>query len=214
MQRFEDTTYAGYLVAGAADTVPFVMPHGLYNLWSGDVNIATPNRAVTASLDLGFGASPIFAEAAEGRYLSLSAELVWRPTPALRLDGLWTHETLDRARDGSRFATADIPRLKLEYQLSRSIFVRYVGQYFAQDQSALADPLTGDPILLADGTPVGASVQHDFRSDVLFSYRPTPGTVFLLGYGATLSEPEAFRFSDLQRTEDGVFLKVSYLFRI
>jgi hypothetical protein len=57
-------------------------------------------------------------------------------------------------------------------------------------------------------------VQRDFRSDVLFSYRPTPGTVFLLGYGATLAEPEAFRFRDLQRREDGLFLKASYLFRM
>lgn len=216
MQRFEDTTYSRYLVARATDTIPFVVPHGLYDLWSGNLGINTPSRAVTASLTLGYGASPIFDEAAEGRSLSLQGEVVWRPTTALRVDALWTHETLNRARDGSRFATADIPRLKLEYQLTRSIFLRYVGQYFSQDQSALEDPRTGGAILIAGATPApaAAAVQHDFRSDVLFSYRPTPGTVFLLGYGATLAEPEAFRFRDLRREEDGVFLKVSYLFRM
>jgi hypothetical protein len=38
--------------------------------------------------------------------------------------------------------------------------------------------------------------------------------VLFLGYGAWLIEPRAFRFSDLTRTEDGFFLKASYLFRL
>lgn len=217
MQRFDSTMYVDYRVARAADTIAFAMPHGLYNLWSGETGITTPSRAVTASVTLGYGASPIFAEAGEGRSFSVRGEVVWRPTPSLRMDALWTHATLNRARDGSRFATADIPRLKVEYQLTRAIFFRYVGQYFAQEQAALQDPRTGEPILLAGSAalaPSAPTAQRDFRSDVLFSYRPTPGTVFLLGYGATLAEPEAFRFRDLQRKDDGLFLKASYLFRM
>jgi hypothetical protein len=35
-----------------------------------------------------------------------------------------------------------------------------------------------------------------------------------LGYGSTLEEPENFRFSDLQRRQDGFFGKVSYLLRM
>ena len=94
--------------------------------------------------------------------------------------------------------------------------MRYVGQYFAQEQAAPLDPRTGDPFLvdsiLAPGA--AASTIREFRSDVLFSYKPTPGTVLLLGYGATLSEPRPFRFAELQRESDGVFLKISYLFRM
>jgi hypothetical protein len=48
---------------------------------------------------------------------------------------------------------------------------------------------------------------------VLFSYRPNPGTVLFLGYGASLTEDASFRFRDLRRTEDGIFVKASYLFR-
>ncbi|MBX6332259.1 MAG: carbohydrate binding family 9 domain-containing protein [Gemmatimonadaceae bacterium] len=216
IQRFDSSAYVGYGVDVGADTVPFVMPHGLYNLWGGSVGVTTPNRVVTATATLGYSAAPIFAEAAEGRQLSLNAEVLWRPTQSLRIDALWTHQTIDRARDGSRFATADIPRLKVEYQLTRAIFFRYVGQYFAQDQSALRDPRTGAPIVLdsAAAAAAGNPVMHELRSDVLFSYRPTPGTVFLLGYGATLSEPEAFRFRDMSRESDGFFLKMSYLFRM
>jgi len=35
-----------------------------------------------------------------------------------------------------------------------------------------------------------------------------------LGYGSTLAEPQAFRFSQLGRTADGFFGKVSWLFRV
>ena len=55
---------------------------------------------------------------------------------------------------------------------------------------------------------------NDFRVDWLFSYRPTPGTLFYLGYGATLTEPRRFRFRELERTVDGFFAKASYLFRL
>jgi hypothetical protein len=55
---------------------------------------------------------------------------------------------------------------------------------------------------------------NNVRVDWLFSYQPRPGTVFFAGYGAGLREPEAFRFGDLQRTTDGFFVKLSYLFRM
>ncbi|HEY9450172.1 MAG TPA: hypothetical protein VIQ60_10490 [Gemmatimonadaceae bacterium] len=215
-QVFEQSDYVGYSVPGPTDTVAFTVPHGLYNLWSGSAEITTPSRPLTANVSVRYGASPIFAEAAEGRQLSVETEVNWRPTTALRLNALWTHQTLDRARDGSRFATADIPRLKVEYQLARSIFVRYIGQYFAQEQAAPLDPRTGEPLLVDELLAPGAvaSTIREFRSDVLFSYKPTPGTIVLLGYGATLSEPRAFRFADLHRESDGIFAKISYLFRM
>lgn len=215
-QIFEASDYVGYSVPGIADTVAFTVPRGLYNLWSGTAEVSTPSRPLTASANLSYGAAPIFAEAGEGRELSVETEVSWRPTTALRLNALWTHQTLDRARDGSRFATADIPRLKVEYQLARSIFIRYVGQYFNQEQEAPLNPRTGEPFLVDSllAPDAAASVIREFRSDVLFSYKPTPGTVVLLGYGATLSEPRPFRFADMTRESDGLFLKLSYLFRM
>jgi hypothetical protein len=112
---------------------------------------------------------------------------------------------------------ANIPRLKVEYQLSRAVFFRYVGQYLAQERDALEDP-HGYPVLLADSTgtnvPVVATIQNTFRNDVLFSYNPIPGTVVYLGYGASLDEPNAFQFNQMTRTQDGFFFKVSYLFRL
>ena len=64
------------------------------------------------------------------------------------------------------------------------------------------------------GATAGPSIVNDFRSDVLFSYKPTPGTVFFFGYGASLDEPDAFRFRGMKRSGDGFFLKASYLYRL
>ena len=212
-QRFARAAYAGYGVDRTADTIPFAVPHGLYNLWSVNGGVGTPNRAFTFAANVGYGATAIFAEAAAGRQLVVQATAGWKPTPAVRIEGRWAHVRLTRARDGSRFSTANIPRLKLEYQLSRAVFFRYVGQYVAQDQVALEDPRTGQP-LVVNGSGAAAVLTNDFRNDVLFSYKPLPGTLVFFGYGTSLVEPEAFRFQNLSRASDGFFLKISYLLRM
>lgn len=212
-QQFDARSYTGYRVDRTADTIPFSVPHGLYSLWSGTLGMSTPNRPLTVSATVGYGAVPLFAEAGEGREASVQTVVSWKPTSALRFEARWTHDAFTRARDGSRFSTANVPRLKLEYQLSRAIFFRYVGQYFAQDETALADPRTGQPLLVT-GTAATAAVTNQFRNDLLFSYKPTPGTVCFFGYGTSLQEPDAFHFHSLSRTGDGFFLKVSYLFRM
>jgi hypothetical protein len=213
LQRFDAAPYTSYQVDRGVDTIPFALPHGLYNLWGASGGFNTPNRALALGASAGYGAAPIFAEAAEGRQLTLTATASWRPTPSIRIETDWVHQRLTRARDGTRFSTANIPRLKLEYQLTRAIFFRYIGQYFAQDQVALEDPRTGRPLLVS-GAAAGPKVTNDFRNDLLFSYKPTPGTVFFFGYGASLDEPGAFTFRNLHRVGDGFFLKASYLFRM
>jgi len=206
---FDGADYSDYTVG----STPFVVPHDLYHLPGAAFILNAPNRAVSGSVVLGYSAVAIFPEASEGRQVALTTVAALRPTPALRLEARWVHQRLTRARDRSRFSTANIPRLKLEYQLTRAIFVRYIGQYFAEDQAALLDPRTGQP-LLVNGDTARAIVTNDFRNDLLFSYKPTPGTVVFLGYGASLTEADAFRFRNLSRASDGFFLKLSYLFRM
>jgi hypothetical protein len=111
-----------------------------------------------------------------------------------------------------------IPRVKVEYQLSRSMFLRAVGQYTALEQDDLRDDSrTGDPLLVPG--PGGvlvravASSENRLQLEWLFSYLPTPGTVIYAGYGSTRTEPEAFRFARLAREADAYFVKLSYLFR-
>ena len=213
MQRFDSASYAAYRVDRTVDTIPFATPHSLYNLWFVSAGASTPNRALTLGVNVGYGAATIFAEGSEGRQLNVGLTATWHPTASLRAEALWTHQRITRAQGGSRFSTADIPRVKLEYQLTRAIFFRYIGQYFAQHQAALLDPRTGQPILV-NNAPAGPATVNDFRSDVLFSCKPTPGTVFFFGYGASLDEPDAFRFRGMRRAGDGFFLKASYLYRL
>jgi hypothetical protein len=96
--------------------------------------------------------------------------------------------------------------------------VRFVGQSAAQETDDRRDPVTDRPILTPndDGVlePALARTENDLRVDFLFSYHPTPGTVFYLGYGSSLTEADAFTFRDVDRVNDGFFVKLSYLFRL
>ena len=209
-QRFDSTDYGGYQVDSGGTPVPFVVPHGFNNMWGAQGAISTPNRTWKADLSVGYVSGPIFAEAAEGRALNVYTNLEWKPTSTLRFEAQWPHQRITRVRDGSWFSTADIPRFKIEYQLKREIFFRYVGQYTAQRRDALRDPRTGDSLIVSGNQPS----EPQFRNDFLFSYKPTPGTVLFLGYGSSLTEQDPLSFRHLTRTGDGFFLKASYLFRL
>src|SRR6185503_6909240 len=112
-------------------------------------------------------------------------------------------------------ASQKIPRLKVEYQLARPIFVRVVSQYTEVRRAELRDPRTGQILSIAgaNGTTVqSVSTRSDaLRTDWLFSYRPTPGTVAFVGYGSTEEDPLGER--NLRRTNDSFFFKLSYVFR-
>jgi hypothetical protein len=210
---FEPAFFQGLSVVRGQDTVAFTVPGPERNLWSGSVSVTTPTfRHLTATATAAWGETPLFREAAPGRNLLLSAAVDLRPTAGLRGALQVTRLTLDRRRDGSRFSTETIPRLKVEYQINRSLFLRFVGQYAARRRAPLLDR-DGNAILVG-GVRDAGEVSNEFRMDWLFSYRPVPGTLVYLGYGATLHEPNDFRFGDLRRTADGFFGKVSYLLRL
>jgi hypothetical protein len=215
---YQGNTYGSYRVRATkalADTttIPFAIPALLDNLFTVGAGLTTPTwRQFTGTISIGYGAGANFAEAARGTGTSLGAAVNLRPTPAVRISAQYSRLTIHR-RDGSWFSTEDIPRLKLEYQATRSIFFRVVGQYTALQSDALRDPATGNPIVI-DTTVVGPSTSRDFRVDWLFSYRPSPGTLIYVGYGASCSEFDAACAAGRQRTRtaDGFFAKLSYLF--
>jgi hypothetical protein len=210
---FDPGDYAGYGVSSSGGEIPFTVPGPERNLWSGSVRLTTPTfRWVTATASLGWGSVPVFREAAPGRSFRAEGVVDLRPTQGLRTTVQVTRFTLDRSADGSRYSTETIPRLKVEYQLSRAVFLRVVGQYTARDRTALRD--REGRVILLGGQPDAGETVNELQVDWLFSYRPTPGTLFYFGYGSTLREPEEFRFRDLQRRADGFFAKASYLFRL
>jgi hypothetical protein len=210
---YQPEFYQGFTVEVPGDTVGFSVPGRENNQWNGSFGITSPTwRVATANFAVSWGKTPIFVEAAPGSMLGLTGTVELRPTAGLRATAQLARLTLQRSRDDSRFSRETIPRLKLEYQLSRAIFFRLVGQYTARERSPLVDR-SGNPILIG-GVRDEGSTTNELRMDWLFSYRPIPGTLVYLGYGSTMEESRQFRFNDLERTVDGFFAKVSYVFRM
>jgi hypothetical protein len=214
---YEPSPYAGLTVETGTgtglDTIPFAVPGREGNQWGGSLRLTTPTyRQFTATASISAGRVPIFREAAPGRSVRLDGSVDLRPTASLRATLQFSRLALTRRRDGSRYSTETIPRIKVEYQVNRSLFVRVVGQYDALTSAALVDR-QGRPILVGGVKDQGRR-SNEFRMDWLFSYRPAPGTLLYFGYGSTMQEPRQFRFGDLSRTTDGFFGKVSYVFRM
>ncbi len=146
-----------------------------------------------------------------------------RPTEKLRVNATLNISSYNRPSDGSTVAKNRIPRLKIEYQIARPIFLRLVGEYDSFYTDRLRDESrTGRPLIVG-GQPTASHQSSSFRGDFLFSLQPTPGTVFFLGYGAGYRDtrspaqsfdfPASLGFRGYNRTDDAIFLKASYLFR-
>lgn len=204
---------------GQRDTVAFTGGERIPNL-DFVVSVHTPRwERLSGGVFALAGRDENFQEWAPAWIGILGVNVAWRPTRQIRVDGSWDSQHYLRPDDRSTVAWTQLPRVKLEYQVTRSIFVRAVGQYTASFRDALHDDTrTEDPILIrgADGVYRRALEERSnrFDGDVLFAYQPNPGTVVFAGYGARTREPTAFRFRDLERTGDGFFLKVSWLFRM
>jgi hypothetical protein len=182
-----------------------------------NASLSTPQfSGFTASLGGTFGNDVDFFEAAAVRRADYSASLDLRPSNQLRVSATYVSSTFTRRNDGVRSATMQIPRLLVEYQIARPLFVRVVSQYTAMSRVPLMDPATGLTLLVPSGSggwaPAVQQTSNLLRADFLLSYRPSPGTVFFFGYGNSLAEPQALAFQRLERTTDGFFVKVSYVF--
>jgi hypothetical protein len=182
------------------------------------VSFSTPRlKYVTLSNTYIYGQDENFAEwsSATIKYVNFAAE--FRPTDQLRITPTFTMTDYFRKSDGSRVQRVDLPRLRIEYQVTRNLFVRAIGEYASNFTDALRDDSrTNKPLLVRSGSQwvqTQKTTTNNVRGDFLISYRPTPGTVFYAGYSALMREPKAFEFEDLNRTSDALFVKLSYLFR-
>ncbi len=202
------------------DTVAYSGVDRLTNI-GGWTFLSTPQlNTFSGSIFIVAGRDDNFFEWAAADIYFVTLRLNWNPTDKIRVGLLYNHQQYLRADDKSIVSIRRVPRLKVEYQITSSLFLRLVGQYDSFFVDDLRDnSRTDDPILVIDrdsGTYSRASARrsNNFRVDWLFSYRPTPGTVLFLGYGSSLREPHTYRFRNLERVSDGFFLKLSYLFRV
>ena len=217
---FDPRRYATYGVLGGAgaDTVPF-QPSAAQTTGTVALSVNTPQwRRAGATLLATVGTEPEFFETSTVRRREVEAQIDLRPTSQLRVGTLLRYQRFVRERDGSVFSTQVVPRVRLEYQVTRALFVRFIGQVESRDRSALRDPRTEQPLLRADADGI-MTVQEARKSllgraDWLVSYLPSPGTVVFIGYGTAMDASETMRPGDVQRTSDGAFVKFSYLYRV
>src|SRR5437588_440567 len=220
---YDSALYAAYWVkvpkAGGGDTT--VQFTGQPTIVNGEyiVQIGTPQwKHFSGNGYFLQGHDENFFEWASADLLLLSVDLSYRPTERLRNTVSYFWQQVNRRTDGSLVNVGRVLRAKLEYQLSRPLFVRVVGQYIQDKTDSLRDDSrTGAPIFIQGPdslTRAAASHSNLFHADVLLSYQPVPGTVVFAGYGSDMVDEEAFRFRGLTRTGDAFFLKLSYLFRL
>ena len=217
--RFDPRRYTRVVTRGdGADTTAFTpgSPRTQANVV---LSASTPQwRRLGATISTTLGREAEFFETAAVHRRDIDGSVDLRPTSKLRIGALLRYQQFDRVRDGTPFSTQFVPRLRVEYQFSRALFLRAIGQGELRRRSALRDPRTERPLYIraGDGSlrALTASRALIGRADLLLSYLPSPGTVVFIGYGSAADATETQRPYDARRTTDGLFVKVSYLFRV
>jgi hypothetical protein len=144
----------------------------------------TGDLAFTLSGELGDAIDYAGARAAD--LFRLAPGVNYRFGRHLDVDLQHVLERLD-ARDGGRVYEANLSQVRLGYQLNVRTFVRAILQYLDLD------------------APGGG--QEDLFSQLLFSYKLNPQTVFFLGYS---DNQLGLTGVDLTRTDRAFFAKVGY----
>ena len=205
-------------VGTKVDTIPFV---GVGRIPNRDyvANFSTPQWSnFNATLLYVGGQDENFFEWAQANINYVSLATNFRPTDHLRINGTLSYQDYWRRTDHSLAGRNMIPRVKLEYQFTRSIFLRMVGEYDLAEHDDLRDETRTFLPLIIGGQKALASRSAQLHGDWLFSYQPSPGTVLFLGYGsqgnAAPNPLERFNYQPLVRASDYFFVKLSYLFRM
>ena len=180
---------------GGMEFLPFVGTPRLPNL-DYVFSATTPQRAgVEFDALVLWGKDENFYEWSSADIVFLNLGAAWKPTGKLRVDARYQLQSFRRKTDDSLVGIRRIPRLKVEYQIARPIFVRVVGEYNSDWQDDLRDDSRTElPIYLRNAAGgydrAAAAYLKSFRADWLFSYQPTPGHRPLCRLRQYVGEPE------------------------
>lgn len=221
---YDRDLYTNYVLlrpagSGRVDTLPYTGTKRLPNS-DGVVSVGTPEfKRFSAQTVYVWGQDENFPEWSSANVVIFNQTLTLRPTEQLRVSGTWSYDTFRRKTDGTLVLSRNTPRVRAEYQITRQVFVRVIGEHSDVQQDSLRDDSRTElPVYLrqSDGSLRRANAFRRTRArlDVLFSYLPSPGTVFYVGYGDQLRADEPTGYRTLRRSADVFFAKVSYLFRL
>ncbi len=213
--RFREEDYANYQVKDEDGNLqPFQIPGALEGMKAFGL---MPRLRLSGSANLSgmmfYREVPIFNEASRGLEFQVGPRLTFRPTDRLQLEGNYTYSNIRRQDDQSRFSRTNISRLKVQYQFTKALLVRGIGQYRLQTRDALRDPSTGELIYFSE-SPQGPVDSGSFQGQFLVSYEPSPGTIFYAGYSRVMTGVSTYALDRMEPQADGFFIKMSYRFRM
>jgi len=221
--NFDSALYDGFFSGPSETSVVPVSDDS--NLYSGLHSVSLRSwistfERVRISLGGGWSQTPIFASRLPmdvGKQWSGDIGFTFYPTGSIQAEVGARHVTILRSLDGSTYSKATIPRLQARYQVSRAMYLRGIGEYSSQQRGDLLDPVTGDQVYTCSESGCAARVgsdRHDFRVEGLLGFEPSPGTVVFFGYTRQFRDTSAFSFDEVQAVRDGLFVKLSYRFRM
>jgi len=213
--QFPRDLYQDYRVEGPeGELLPFTVPGPLETMKALAI---MPRLRITNSSNLNgrfyYREMPIYAEAGRGLELLLAPRLTLRPTTSLSLSLDQTYSRLRRRRDDSVFSTALVSRVTSQYQFNKAVSARALIQYNLEERDALRDPRTGRPLHIGEEA-VQATDQGTVQGQFLLQYEPSPGRIFYVGYTRLMEGQATYDPARMDTTEDGLFVKLSYLFRL
>lgn len=156
----------------------------------------TPSGALEFRFRGAIGEDIDFSNARKADLLRLSPNLTWRLGRHINLN--FEHDFERLSHQGQRIFDVNLTELRLRYHFSTEAFLRAIVQY---------RNLSRNPELYAE--PVERREEEIF-TQLLFSYKLDPRTVFFLGY---TDNREGMGRIDLTQTDRTFFMKLGYAWR-
>jgi hypothetical protein len=153
-----------------------------------------PTRYLYGELGFTFGERIDYQNNRLADYREFYANTRLNPTSHLEVDFSYTYETLDA--DGGKVYDASLVELRVSYQFDVNSYLKLNVVYSDVDQN------------LANNVSAYSRINSDLSTQLIYSYKLNPQTVFFLGYSDNSYQDDDL--TDLRRGERTLFTKVSY----
>ena len=172
---FDPRRYSAYAVARTRDTVAF-QPGERQTIGAVQCQLNSPQwRYVGFTLQSTLGQDPDFFETTTVQRREMDLAMGVRPSRQVRVGRLVRYQRDESERDATRLSEQVVPRLRLEYQFTRALFLRFIGQRESRRRDALRDPCTDAPILQRNASgalaPIAARQSLLERAETMLAAR-------------------------------------------